>query len=144
MTVLFWFTTSSPNTEQRCEFRSSAYCFTMQVYSSILEFQCVNSSTPDGWNLWTTTLTSWTKYLAALTMKENWQAILYLNWNVETTINIWTFQTYSFQHWQYIGTWRMWSSDSSFWRWMIKDFIIENRERTAQEISNYYNQTKWL
>ena len=116
MTVLFWFTTSSPNTEQRCEFRNSSYYFGIQISSSKLD-------------------------LAALTMKENWQAILYLNWNVETTINIWTFQTYSFQYWQYIGASRMWND--AFWRWMIKDFIIEKRERTVDEITNYYNLTKW-
>lgn len=141
MTVLFWFTTSSPSTNQVCEFRnSSAYYFGMEIYSSKLRFICKNSSASESWISWTTTLTSWTKYLAVLTMKENWQAILYLNWNVETTINIWTFQTYSFQNWQYIGSSRGWNG--AFWRWMIKDFIIENRERTAQEISDYYNQTK--
>jgi hypothetical protein len=141
MTVLFWFTTNSPSTAQRCEFRnSSAYYFGIQISSSKLSFVCKNSFS-ESWVSWTTALTSWTKYLATLTMKENWQAILYLNWNVEQTINVWTFQTYSFQTWQHIGAWRTW--DSEFWRWMIKDFIIENRERTAQEISDYYNQTKW-
>ena len=141
MTVLFWFTTSSPNTEQRCEFRnSSEYYFGIQISSSKLSFLCKNSSASESWISWTTTLTSWTKYLATLTMKENWQAILYLNWNVEKTINIWTFQTYSSQTWQHIGSWREWNSE--FWRWMIKDFIIEKRERTVDEITNYYNQTK--
>ena len=142
MTVLFWFTTNSPSTIQRCEFRNiSAYYFGIQISSSKICFLCKNSSASESWFSWTTTLTSWTKYLATLTMKENWQAILYLNWNVEQTINVWTFQTYPSQTWQYVGSWRVWNNE--FWRWMIKDFIIENKVRTAQEITDYYNQTKW-
>lgn len=140
MTVLFWFT-SNLSWQQRCEFHNNGkYFMGFRINSSKLGFYCNNSSSANQWEDGTTTLTSWTKYLATLTMKENWQAILYLNWNVEKTINIWTFTTSTFQFWQHIGSWRQW--DSEFWRWMIKDFIIENKIRTVDEITNYHNQTK--
>ena len=136
MTVLFWFT-SNLSGQQRCEFHNNGkYFMGVRTNSSKLGFYCKNSSSADQWEDGTTTLISWTKYLAALTMKENWQAILYLNWNVEKTINIWTFTTSTFQFWQHIWAWR--TGDNEFWRWMIKDFIIENKERTQQEIQNYY------
>ena len=143
MTVLSWFT-SNLSWEHRCEFNNNwKYFFWIRIYNSKLGFYCKNSSSADQRESWTTTLISWTKYLAALTMKENWQAILYLNWNVEKTINIWTFRALTSQFWQHIGAWRTADAPAEFWRWMIKDFIIENRKRTAQEVADYYNQTKW-
>lgn len=140
MTVLFWFT-SNLSWEQRCEFNNNwKYFFWIRAYNSKLGFYCKNSSSADQRESWTTTLTSWTKYLATLTMKENGSAILYLNGSQEKSISIGTFQTLTYQFWQHIWTWRQ--GNGEFWKGMIKDFIIEKRERTVDEITNYYNQTK--
>lgn len=139
MTVLFWFT-SNLSWEQRCEFNNNwKYFMGVRINSSKLGCFCNTPSTQSR-VYWTTTLTSWTKYLATFTMKENGSAILYLNGSQETSFNIGTFKTLTYQFWQHIGAGREWNNE--FWRWMIKDFIIEKRERTVDEITNYYNQTK--
>ena len=42
--------------------------------------------------------------------------------------------------------WNEWGSSYHSYhagRWKLSEFIIESKTRTAQEISDYYNQTKW-
>lgn len=137
MTVLFWFT-SNLSWNQRCEFNNnSKYFWGIQLSSSKIQYMCKTSNGSGNWQIWTTTLISWTKYLATLTMKENWQAKLYLNWNLEASENLWTFTSSTYQFWQHIWAWRTW--DSEFRNWMIKDFIIENKEWSQAEIQAYYN-----
>ena len=68
----------------------------------------------------------------------------------------------AYLNWEYIGEsttrpsqiptwWSLWavhiSSHSDKYIWYISNAILENKARTAQEISDYYNQTKsnyWL
>ena len=87
----------------------------------------------------TTTLTANTKYLYTATIKSNWDIKLYLNWQLENSWTIGDLCDLWIQHGQRIGAGRMW--DSEFWRWMIKDFIVEDRIWTDQEIVDYYTQT---
>lgn len=140
-TVLFWFTTTSPSTEQRCSFNVSwKYFMINRISGGKLNGHVLTTSNEYSVS-WTTSIVANTKYLATITRKENWKICVYLNWNLEWQTNIsWTFKSLPYQRWQHIGAWREWNSE--FWRWMIKDFIIENRERTAQEVLDYYNLTK--
>lgn len=47
-------------------------------------------------------------------------------------------------------SWIIWKNQASYWQqflWWLDEFIIESKARTAQEVSDYYNQTKsnyWL
>lgn len=82
--------------------------------------------------------TNW--YLVTITYG-SWTVALYINWTYSTG-------TTSFP------TTALWTSDyiiadntgANFY-WYINDYILEDKVRTAQEISDYYNQTKanyWL
>ena len=139
-TVCFWFTTTSPSYEQRCSSRVSWKYFHMcRISSSKANAYCYNSN----WDTsvsWTTTLSANTKYLFTATFQSGSMVKLYLNWQLENSASIWTFSSYSFQNWQWIGSWRTW--DSEFWRWMIREFIVESKIWTADEVLAYYNQTK--
>ena len=42
-----------------------------------------------------------------------------------------------------ISLWSRYSGNTYSWTGYISEFIVENTARTAQEISDYYNQTKW-
>ena len=42
----------------------------------------------------------------------------------------------------YLGIW-WWTSSQRNFSGTIKDFIVENKTRTAQEATDYYNLTKW-
>ena len=69
----------------------------------------------------------------------------YVNW---TQVNSWTLSTNT--SWTTLCLWA--SSDTRSWyenyfKWYLSEVIIENKARTAEEISDYYNQTKsnyWL
>lgn len=140
LTYCFWFTTTSPSTEQRCAFNLSGKYFNeVRIYNSKLGLYCLSWWTNID-TYWTTTLVANTKYLATITLKENWDAKVYLNWQLEWTTAITTFGSLTSQFWQNIWAGR--NNNSQFWRWMIKDFIIENKVRTADEVLNYYNSTK--
>jgi hypothetical protein len=62
-----------------------------------------------------------------------------LIWQTNTTANELSTNAYLY----------IWSNDDSYYgyKWLMSNVIIENKARTAQEISDYYNQTKanyWL
>lgn len=84
--------------------------------------------TKDAWDMLTITNdgTKITMY------KNNTQFLQYsVTLNVNTTnFTIWSFPYLTDNKW-YI------------YNWYMSEFIIENKERTAQEISDYYNLTKW-
>lgn len=64
---------------------------------------------------------------------------LYLDWNLVWTWN-WSYRWwYTFCIWWHT-TWGSWTR--TFVNWYMSEVIIENKVRTAQEISDYYNQTK--
>lgn len=71
----------------------------------------------------------------------NWSAVqLYLNWVYQ---NSWTWSvTASFPLritlWSKDSPWATWA-----WQWQLSEVIIENKARTADEVSKYYNLTKW-
>jgi hypothetical protein len=141
LTYCFWFTTSSPSTEQRCSFNVSWKYFNMcRITGSKLWCMC-STDQQQYFATWTTTITADTKHLATITMKENDTIKVYLDGVLEDTVSIsWTFTALTYQRWQHVWSWR--DAISEFWYGMIKDFIIENKVWTAQEVADYFDQTK--
>lgn len=101
----------------------------------------------DWWWSWTKEiivswdLTVWQWYHLVLT-QENWKNWkMYLNWNLYTS---WWDSRTTTPDWPFY----IWYSDinpsNTYWYNYISEVIIENKVRTAQEISNYFNQTKSL
>lgn len=92
---------------------------------------------------WTTALNTWTWYNLCATYNYNTrEQKVYINWTLD-----WS---------------RTWSWNPSFWTWdmslwwnkvvsnnwnrvngIMSNFIRENKVRTIDEISSYYNKTKW-
>lgn len=66
---------------------------------------------------------------------------LYLNGQKIWTTNSWLVLR------DRLAIWTAWWTTSDFWNHLfdgqMSQVIIEDKERTAQEISDYYNQTKW-
>lgn len=91
---------------------------------------------------WTASTSPWTWWNNIILVK-NWTSLnVYKNWT-----SIWTHTGYdvSIPWWSNTvcvwGTVSAWSS--GYKEWYIKDYIIENVARTAQEVADYYNLTKW-
>lgn len=141
-TICFRFTTNSSN-NQRCEFNYNSNSYFFGLWVNWWKAQCFlnNTWSNSGWNTGSTTISSWTKHLLTMTRAFNGTVKLYLDNNLELSYSVGWFKGLSYQYWQWIGSGRTWNSE--FWRWMIKDFIIEDKIWTATEISDYYNQTKW-
>ena len=78
-----------------------------------------------------TQLNTW--YLVSIT-KESWTLKWYINGVYKTQFS--TSVTWAEF---YLGRANLWG----YFKWGINNCILENKVRTAQEISDYYNQTKW-
>jgi hypothetical protein len=140
LTIMFWAMLNAVSWNRRAIalHRNSTYFMIVGISGSTPQFYLRNSQN-DAWTSWSTALSTWTKYLFTLTAKENWSATMYINWVQSATKNIWTFTSSSFLFWQYV--WASYDGSEGFY-WTLKDVIIEKKLRTAQEISDYYNQTK--
>lgn len=63
---------------------------------------------------------------------------LYVNWVLD-----WTNSSASVPSWTAFAIGSNYNHNWNRWKWGVSEFIVENKVRTAQEIANYYNQTKW-
>lgn len=91
-----------------------------------------------GSDFWTTSSFSiWTRYYITCTIN-SWTINIYFNWWNTWTKTWVSWHTCALRFWQ---EWNMWANRR--WYWYMKDIIIEDKVRTSQEISDYYNQTKW-
>lgn len=90
----------------------------------------------------------WVNVVCTVTPATSWYDYsLYLNWVFQATVNPSGFiGTPSWYH--YINYLKVWTSTWSTTVWTCySEYILENKARTAQEISEYYNITKanyWL
>ena len=148
-TINFWF--------KKTDTRSPSFLFANWWYSYKrmlfgaeswkIGLQIGNWSTSDeNWtNITTYNTSEWTN----ITMVRNWASVtIYKNW-----ILAWT-HTFSYNpsRWSNIDGFSImkcsWNSAWTNWPiWYFKDYIIETKLRTAQEVLDYYNQTKssyWL
>lgn len=74
----------------------------------------------------------------------NYKLSIYRNWQFVSED---TFSTYH-PTWNWcdkfsIWVWYVpWNNPTRYWKWWVSETIIEDKARTAQEIADYYNQTK--
>lgn len=85
-----------------------------------------------------TYISGWWHHIVLLV--RSWVRELYIDWVQNTTLNKSSTTNTS---WTNFEMWRLdYASDFMFQSYM-SNVIIENKARTAQEISDYYNLTKW-
>ena len=96
----------------------------------------------DSWSS-ITTLTSWVWYLIAYTIEWVWTSSctqkVYVNGSTIPNVNI-TAPLYNDVN-TYVRMW--WWHNTYNYNWKLSKVILESKVRTAQEISDYYDQTKW-
>ena len=101
------------------------------------------------WYIWSWPFT-WDVAVSYPTIKDTWvHFVTVRNWSTFTTYSNWvlynTATSTSFSVWQWswtvlwIGRWQNVVIKNLY----ISNFIIENKARTAEEVADYYNQTKW-
>ena len=104
----------------------TARSYQLNVWWSSTDY---DTSTPvlyDQWTLLTTTI-------------ENWISKFYVNWTLKYTANVWWD---AWVHWNWSIWAKRWDAFIYWWDWWVREFILENKARTAQEILYYYNLTK--
>lgn len=79
----------------------------------------------------------WKRKLLCFTWDNN-VCTLYINWQQEGTVNSWSSMPWQPIVWVMGWTINEWTQNCD-----ISEFIIESVARTAQEVSDYYNLTKW-
>lgn len=107
---------------------------------------------------WYTITNKWPEFSANWQYQNRWvlfvatytsdTKIRYLKWNSldlsDSNSNSWAT---SFTP-TYTNVWNEWNNAANrYFLWYMSNLIVENKERTAQEIADYYNQTKanyWL
>ena len=133
---------------------NNSWSYLLWYSTNLVSTQCLNLSQRDS-TLYMDVAFSW--YWAALwwtmAFDTNWHnrcivvssntEKVYLDWVLIATNSCWTTNNVSELQLWWWGTY--WSGRSA--NWYIKDYIVETVARTAQEVVNYYNQTKanyWL
>lgn len=84
---------------------------------------------------------AWKWYLVAITIS-SWTVSMYVNWQYKTN-TAWSWYTPSLNtNGTTLNLWYV-PRDGRYLKWYLSKFIIEDKARTSQEISDYYNLTKW-
>lgn len=91
---------------------------------------------------WSATTISWvtTDKWHNIVVTKNWSSwVIYIDWVQKATMtaNVWIDTSGT---WFDIWWWQRWHI--YLWWWM-SNFIIENKARTQEEITSYFNSTKW-
>ena len=97
----------------------------------------------NGWDIDWLMFNIWERTNAIFVLIDNNHYTVYKNWvlqyeNVYTDISVWNSK--------YLVVWTRednWTGYWDKWDWWISNLILENKVRTADEVSAYYNQTKW-
>lgn len=138
--------TSNPTTNQEFEiyfdWTSSYRNFIFGLTATVIRSWTWNNSTSQNATVSSSVsdFTNWHNYIIV----KNWTTLkLYKDW---TLVSTWTSPyNVSIPWWR--NTVYLWHStmmtQSSQWSpWYLKDYIIENKDWTQSEITNYYNKTK--
>ena len=91
--------------------------------------------------MWTTTFLSWWWHNIVLVL-DNKINYVYYDWTLLASTNNSSY-TYSFSNTWALYVWRAWNGSWREFKWYVSHIIYEKVARTAQEVSDYYNQTKW-
>ena len=106
-------------------------------------FYCYNWNNATSHSAKTVSATFWTWWNNIILSKNGTSYSIYKNWVLLETFT----SSYNISIPWWNNTVYIWhsSNDTAEYseQWYIKDYIIENKARTADEISDYYNQTKW-
>lgn len=71
----------------------------------------------------------------------DWSSLkLYINWQLAASVACTS--SYNFSNPRLILS-RQYASSTSYFYWFVSKFIMENKARTAQEIEDYFDLTKW-
>ncbi len=112
--------------------------FTGWINGNVISQYWTNSS-----RLWDTKTQAWTNIIVTYSSST---FTLY-----QDGVSKWTWSYNISTSWNTLRIWWLtaWASGSYIyaWKWWIRDFIIEDKARTADEISTYYNKSKsdyWL
>lgn len=94
---------------------------------------------------WTTTAPwTWQWFLFAITQAESPATLhYYKNWALVSDISTWAFLYNSWHNQRCIWWLARWTQYYDKLTWYLSNIIIEDKVRTVQEISDYYDQTKW-
>lgn len=100
--------------------------------------------TPSWWQQSTWTITTGTWYNIVMTVPASWNRVVYRNWTQEATwSNSVTFTSIPVYIWTSAWTAADISSTGMKYEGYMSDIIIEDKAWTQQEVSDYYNLTKW-
>lgn len=126
-------------------YRRILWALTSSWYTNLL-FWNWSTSQSEWLNIQAYSANTWYNYV----LVKDWaNATIYRDW-----VLVWTHTfSYNSSPW-WLSWWEYWiwnirtsPSSSSMWTWYIKDYIIENKLWTAEEVLDYYNCTKsnyWL
>ena len=144
-TLSFWANVSSwQNDKMMCDqdtWNNDNLSFRVYTSSWDLSFRAFGVNSGAWINFTQPSANAWHHYVMTRNAT-TWEVIVYcdnvLKWN-------WTGNTWTFSSNNKGQLWSVWDGSSSyrFTNLTMWDFILENRVRTAQEIADYYNQTKW-
>lgn len=86
------------------------------------------------------TISVWEWYLYTA-VYDNWNSKLYVDWVLWASWNytVWTINVI----WVWITFGTQTTGYSYQWNWYLSNYILENKARTAADVVNYYNSTKW-
>ena len=92
-------------------------------------------------NFWTISTNSWWWHNLVVTCNER-AVTTYVNWVQQNTGTLWLSLS---NNW----VWRLWVTEDGwnyyyYFNGWLSNVIVENKIWTSTEVSNYYNQTKWL
>lgn len=81
--------------------------------------------------------------LAVVTVDSSWNATIYTKWaNSDTSTT--DSRTWASFTPTYMNVWNEWNNGADrYFLWGLSNLIVEDKVRTAQEVADYYNQTKW-
>ena len=141
-TVSYWYTVNKSSTNRRNQFYLWWDFRTLECWATTLETWW------SGWwktklyyygdnSVWDTSHNGWLN--VAITVENHTSVKMYINWNLYTSHST-TQSSWLLGIWYSASIW-------DYHNWYMSEFIVENKIRTAQEISDYYNQTKanyWL
>lgn len=146
-TISCWVNKTQSSTSEQTLFAkwwsSSEYQRFWMYYNSSWNLYVRQATGNTSWN-WLSVWNYWYNTWYNVVFTKTWTTItVYVN---GTQTNQFNYSSWSDYTSSYLGIW-WWTSSQSNFNGTIKDFIVENKVRTVQEVADYYNSTKsdyWL
>lgn len=96
-------------------------------------------------DIWWATVNQWELWTMTYSPSEWWK--MYKNWvlvdSFSSNQNLWQYNWPTYIWWNtYSSSWRP-NPWAQYFKWYLSDVIIESAARTAQEVADYYNKSKY-